>query len=109
MSESGHISQFSTADSAPDPAFAIRFMEVARSQPGLRACKDEVLNEMRLGPASSALDAGCGFGADAADMAARVAPGGTVTGIDRSEAMIAAARDRRRQRVTSASRPVRTS
>jgi ubiquinone/menaquinone biosynthesis C-methylase UbiE len=94
VSDPGHISQFSAVDSAPDPSFAIRFMDVARTQPGLLACKAEVLDALRLRPGCSALDAGCGFGADAAEMAARVASGGAVIGIDRSEAMISAARDR---------------
>ena len=94
MAESSHVSDFSAVDRAPDPGFAIRFMELTRTQPGLLACKEEVLEELRLGPGSSALDAGCGLGADAADMAAHVAPGGTVVGLDRSETMIAAARAR---------------
>ena len=94
MSDTGHVSHFSSVDRAPDPRFAIRFMEEARAQPGLRACKTEVLDELRLVPGLSALDAGCGFGADAAEMAGRVTPGGTVTGIDRSDVMIAAARGR---------------
>lgn len=94
MPETSHVSQFSSVDSAADPRFAIRFMEAARALPGIRACKTEVLDELRLMPGASALDVGCGFGADAADMAVRVAPGGTVTGIDRSEVMIDAARER---------------
>lgn len=94
MPETGHVSQFTSVDSASDPSFAIRFMEAARAQPGLRECKREVLDELRLVPGASALDVGCGFGADAADMAVQVAPGGMVTGIDRSEVMIEAARER---------------
>src|SRR5215469_14170959 len=94
MSDTSHVSQFSSVDSAPDPRFAIHFMEAARAQPGLRACKAEVLDELHLVPGASALDVGCGFGADAADMLVRVTPGGTVTGVDRSEVMIDAARGR---------------
>jgi ubiquinone/menaquinone biosynthesis C-methylase UbiE len=40
------------------------------------------------------LDVGCGTGDDARGMAARVAPGGLVVGIDNSEAMIAEAQKR---------------
>ena len=94
MPETSDVSQFSRVDSASDPHFAIRFMEAARALPGIRACKSEVLDELRLVSGASALDVGCGFGADAADMAVRVAPGGMVTGIDRSEVMIGAARER---------------
>jgi len=94
VSESGDVSQFTAVDSAPDASFMIRFLEVGRTQPGLLACKADVLDALRLRPGASALDVGCGFGADASDMAVHVAPGGAVVGIDRSEAMIAAARDR---------------
>jgi SAM-dependent methyltransferase len=49
----------------------------------------------RLEPESGqrVLDAGCGIGDDVRALARRVAPGGRVTGIDRSETMIAAARE----------------
>jgi len=94
MSESGRVSEFSAVDRAPDPTFAIRFMETARAQPGFRACKAEVLRALRLTAGSVAADVGCGFGTDAAEMAVLVAPGGTVHGIDGSEAMIQAARER---------------
>jgi ubiquinone/menaquinone biosynthesis C-methylase UbiE len=94
MSESGRVAEFSAVDRAPDPTFAIRFMETARSQPGLRACKAAVLRALRLTPGSAAADVGCGFGTDAAQMAVIVAPGGKIVGIDRSRAMIAAARGR---------------
>ena len=94
VTDTSHVSQFSSVDSASDPRFAIRFMEAARAVPGIRACKTEVLDELRLVPGASALDVGCGFGADAADMAVRVAPDGMVTGIDRSEVMLDAARER---------------
>jgi len=94
MSESGRVREFSAVDRAPDPTFLIRFLETSRAQPGLRACKAEVLRALRLTSGASAADVGCGFGTDAAEMAVLVAPGGTVHGIDRSEAMIAAARER---------------
>lgn len=45
-----------------------------------------------LQPGLRVLDAGCGSGAITAGIAARVAPGGTVTGIDTGEALIAQAR-----------------
>jgi ubiquinone/menaquinone biosynthesis C-methylase UbiE len=92
--ETSHVSQFSSVDRAADPHFAIRFMAAARALPGIRACKTQVLDELRLVPGATALDVGCGFGADAAEMAARVSPGGMVTGIDRSEVMIDAAHER---------------
>src|SRR5215469_2401661 len=94
MSESGRVSEFSAVDRAPDPTFAIRFMETARTQPGFRACKAKVLRALGLTAGSAAADVGCGLGTDAAEMAVLVAPGGTVHGIDGSEAMITAARER---------------
>jgi len=45
-------------------------------------------------PGAALADFGCGAGQDAAAMADRVAPGGTVTGFDISEAMLGQARER---------------
>jgi trans-aconitate methyltransferase len=45
-------------------------------------------------PGRRILDVGCGLGDDAAALAGRVAPGGTVVGVDGSQAMLAEARRR---------------
>ncbi len=46
----------------------------------------------RLAPGQAVLDVACGTGVLAREAAARVAPGGSVTGLDRNEAMLAVAR-----------------
>lgn len=86
------VSRFDAADETDDPAAVIAFLEAAGTIPGLRALKAAMLERMRLGRARAALDAGCGFGADVAEMARRMPPGGKATGIDRSQAMISETR-----------------
>ena len=51
---------------------------------------------LKVQPGDRVLDAGCGTGDDARAIAALVAPGGCVVGIDSSETMIDAAQNRRR-------------
>ena len=46
----------------------------------------------KLAPGQSVLDVACGTGVLAQEAARRVAPGGTVTGLDRNEGMLAVAR-----------------
>jgi demethylmenaquinone methyltransferase / 2-methoxy-6-polyprenyl-1,4-benzoquinol methylase len=49
-------------------------------------------DEARLAPGGKALDVACGTGKLAIELAARVGPGGSVTGLDFSEEMLALAR-----------------
>ena len=49
------------------------------------------LDALRVAPGERALDIGCGPGSTAIELAARVAPGGEVVGVDISPAMVAAA------------------
>jgi SAM-dependent methyltransferase len=51
-----------------------------------------VAEAARLAPGQTVLDVACGTGALAREAAGRVAPGGSVTGLDRNEGMLAAAR-----------------
>jgi ubiquinone/menaquinone biosynthesis C-methylase UbiE len=84
------ISEFEAVDAA-DPGALIGYLEVANALPGLRAAKAVLLEELRLRPGQRVLDAGCGYGQDTADLAARVAPGGRAVGVDTSQAMLDAA------------------
>ncbi|MGI8662606.1 MAG: class I SAM-dependent methyltransferase [Acidimicrobiales bacterium] len=49
------------------------------------------MDALRVRPGERVLDIGCGPGTTSIDLAARVAPGGEVTGVDISPAMVAAA------------------
>ncbi|MHB1592802.1 MAG: methyltransferase domain-containing protein [Streptosporangiaceae bacterium] len=60
----------------------------------MQRCKQIADAQLGLRPGQAVLDAGCGCGADAADMAALVGPAGRAVGIDASGAMIIAARQR---------------
>ncbi|HYZ52280.1 MAG TPA: methyltransferase domain-containing protein [Streptosporangiaceae bacterium] len=85
---------FEAVDASGDPAALIGLLEAARTVPGLVAAKRGLLEQLALGTAQAALDVGCGYGADVADMARRMPRGTQVSGVDASEAMIAEARRR---------------
>jgi ubiquinone/menaquinone biosynthesis C-methylase UbiE len=90
------IREFAGVDQALDPQTLIRYLEVAKALPGWRRAKQDALSALRLAPGDAVLDVGCGYGADVIEVARRVAPGGSVTGIDISDAMVAEAARRAR-------------
>lgn len=94
MTRPGDVRQFDAVDQAPCVTYLMHFLDEAKRVPGFREAKDEMLAELRLEPGVRVMDAGCGMGTDAMDMAGRVAPDGTVVGVDRSSAMIEEARRR---------------
>jgi len=60
----------------------------------LKSYSDLVMGRANPAPGDHVLDVGCGCGGTTLDLAARVAPGGTVTGLDVSVPMLALARER---------------
>ena len=64
------------------------------SLPFFAECKRESYDLLAAAPGSRILEVGCGLGDDAAALAGRVAPGGSVLAIDGSQAMVDAARRR---------------
>jgi SAM-dependent methyltransferase len=88
------IAQFPAVDGAPDPEALIEWMDDSRALPGVRIAKSLAVQALELRPGHDVADIGCGPGEDAREMARRVAPGGSVTGIDTSAAMITEARGR---------------
>lgn len=86
------VSRFNDVDETADPAAMVAFLEAAANLPGLRDMRQAMLGELRLDKAHTALDVGCGFGADAAAMARCLPADGQVTGIDKSQAMVDEAR-----------------
>ena len=90
--------EFGAVDTSSDPSALIGFLDAAKSVTGLGEAKGRLLEQLALGQARTALDVGCGTGADLAAMARRMPPGAQVSGIDASETMIAEARAHRRPR-----------
>jgi ubiquinone/menaquinone biosynthesis C-methylase UbiE len=85
------VTHFTTVDHTADPGFFLRFLDEANKQPGVIAWKSAIVEGLRLQPGAHVLDIGCGMGADAFDLAAKVGPNGLVTGVDFSETLIAEA------------------
>jgi ubiquinone/menaquinone biosynthesis C-methylase UbiE len=88
------VTRFGGVDATRDPGALIAFLDAAKALPGYRAPKQQLLDQLRLGQAWSALDVGCGTGADVIAMAECLPCGGQAVGIDISEAMLGEARRR---------------
>lgn len=87
-------SGFQSVDRASDFEMFARCLTLIDSLPFFAECKRESYDLLAATPGSRILEVGCGLGDDAAALAARVAPGGSVIAIDGSEAMVDAARSR---------------
>ncbi|MFO0889993.1 MAG: methyltransferase domain-containing protein [Isosphaeraceae bacterium] len=87
-------SGFRDVDRAADFAVFSECLRLVDSIPFFAECKRESYGLLGASPGRRILDVGCGLGEDAAALAALVAPGGAVVGVDSSRAMIEAARER---------------
>jgi ubiquinone/menaquinone biosynthesis C-methylase UbiE len=87
-------SEFKNVDRAADFAVFSSCLELIDSLPFFVECKRESYRLLGAAPGRRLLDVGCGLGNDAAALAALVATGGAVVGVDGSQAMIDAARQR---------------
>jgi len=87
-------SGFQSVDRASDFAVFSSCLTLIDSLPFFAACKGESYDLLDATPGRRILEVGCGLGDDAAAIARRVAPGGSVVAIDGSRAMIEAARER---------------
>jgi len=87
-------SQFSNVDAAGDPGEFVRFMDDANSMEFFRAAKERTYALLALQPGDHVLDVGCGAGEDVRAMARIVGPTGRAVGIDSSQTMVDAARER---------------
>jgi ubiquinone/menaquinone biosynthesis C-methylase UbiE len=88
------VSRFSAVDELERPQQLIEVLDVAKRLPGFPAAKAQLLDGLEPERAASAIDVGCGYGADVIELAKRLRPGGRAVGVDLSEAMITEARRR---------------
>jgi ubiquinone/menaquinone biosynthesis C-methylase UbiE len=72
----------------------IRYLDEVAAMPEVRALHDVTSAVIAAQPGERVLDVGTGLGGAARDLARQVGPNGSVTAVDVSEAMLAAARDR---------------
>ncbi|MDT5326211.1 MAG: hypothetical protein QOF25_3363 [Mycobacterium sp.] len=94
LQRSGDVTRFTEIDLTPEARFFVEFMDVANAQPDRRRLKSVMAERLNLFPGARVLDIGCGTGDDARMLASLVGPDGHVIGIDASETMIGAARER---------------
>jgi ubiquinone/menaquinone biosynthesis C-methylase UbiE len=89
-------SGFQRVDRASDFEVFSSCLTLIDSLPFFAECKRASYDLLNATPGRRILEVGCGLGDDAAALAKRVAPGGSVVAIDGSQAMIDAARERHR-------------
>ncbi|RDH79635.1 methyltransferase domain-containing protein [Mycolicibacterium moriokaense] len=87
-------SGFKSVDHAVDFDVFAKCLTLIDSIPFFAECKRESYDLLAAAPGSRILEVGCGLGDDAAALAGRVQPGGTVVAVDGSQAMVDAARQR---------------
>ena len=87
-------SDFTDVDRAADPEHLVRFLNTVSALDVIRAYKRRSFELLGIQPGQVLLDLGCGNGDDARELAGLVGPTGRVVGVDKSEALIAAARER---------------
>ncbi len=87
-------SGFQSVDAASDFEMFANCLTLIDSLPFFAECKRESYDLLAATPGSRILEVGCGLGDDAAALAGRVAPGGSVLAIDGSQVMVDAARRR---------------
>jgi ubiquinone/menaquinone biosynthesis C-methylase UbiE len=92
------VTEFSDVDQSDQPETLIGCLEVAKALPGWIYAKRDGLAALGLHLDDVVLDTGCGYGADAVEIARHVGPNGAVIGLDLSEAMISEA-NRRTERL----------
>jgi SAM-dependent methyltransferase len=85
---------FAAVDASPHAAALIRYLDQVATLPEVRRWQATAIELLALQPGMRVLDAGCGLGAAAREVARHVRPGGSVMAVDVSEQMIDSARSR---------------
>ncbi|HVW33993.1 MAG TPA: methyltransferase domain-containing protein [Acidimicrobiia bacterium] len=89
-----HVGMFTTVDALEDPGVFISLLDRIQDAPDVRTARADLLDRLAIQPGETVLDLGCGTGDHTREVAALVAPGGLVQGVDFSHSMIAEARHR---------------
>jgi SAM-dependent methyltransferase len=76
-----------TVDDQPDPSFLIEGMDLTAQWPAVRLLRAFEREHLGLRPGHTLLDVGCGVGDASQALVADLTPGGSVLGVDFSEAM----------------------
>src|SRR5271157_3079493 len=84
---------FGNIDRTRDPAYFIRFLDIASAEASFQAYKQRTFELMQVGRGDKVLEVACGTGEDAQALARRLGAG-QVIGVDYSQAMIDEARKR---------------
>lgn len=92
--DEGITTSFARVDDSAEPERLIRLLDAQRRRAPVREWKERSFELMGVVAGGSYLDAGCGPGADALQLAVLAGPSGRVVGVDASAAMIAEARAR---------------
>ncbi len=87
-------SDFTDVDRAADPGHLVRFLNTVSAIEVIRAYKRRSFELLGIRAGQVLLDLGCGNGDDACELAGLVGTTGRVVGVDRSETLIATARER---------------
>jgi 2-polyprenyl-3-methyl-5-hydroxy-6-metoxy-1,4-benzoquinol methylase len=95
--ETVRLHTFTDLDRAPNIAPYVAALEAFDALPQLQELKVLARERGRIGDGTTVLDVGCGFGLESLRLARLVAPGGKVTGIDKSAAFIKEAQSRAAQ------------
>ena len=90
--ENEHV--FSEVDTSGVAPQLVAYLEAVAARPEVVELHDRATALLDPKPGENVLEVGCGLGADARELARAVAPGGKVTAVDVSEAMLNAARER---------------
>ncbi|MDQ6905554.1 MAG: methyltransferase domain-containing protein [Chloroflexota bacterium] len=87
-------SVWDNVDRTADPHWYRNYLDAFNAMETVRAWKERSFTMLAVAPGHHLLDVGCGLGGDAIMLAARVGAGGRVVGVDNSEQLIVAARER---------------
>src|SRR5258705_3353147 len=101
MAQVQHVGMFTTVDALDDPGVFIGLLDRIQDAPDVQATRADLVGRLALRAGEQVLDLGCGTGDHTREVAALVAPGGSVVGVDFSTSMITEATGRQASSATT--------